>query len=530
MGILLLANFSIAMNDSPRIIQTINNHWTFNYFPHEKQDTRFKEKSFDDSKWQAIAIPHTWQTYETTGDVHPFISSASERDDPYWWHGWGWYRKHFIIPDKFKDKKIFIEFDGVQKSCDVWINGQKLGSHQGGFTTFYFDLTQHIRFGQKNIIAVAVSNRRMDPFRTPPMTAGNWNVYGGIYRDVRLVMKEKVHIPFQGSYKHEGGTFITTPVVNDTSAKVHIQTWVKNEQNSARDVTLISTILDSSDQIIAQIKSTRNIQQNELAHFVQESANIECPHLWSPENPYVYQVVSQVYVDDTKLDQMSSPLGFRWFWWNYTDNRLYLNGEPQHIHGTCLIPDYPWLGEAMPRWLLEKDLYDIRYNLNHNAIRPHVATAAPYVYDWCDRHGLLSVEEVPNFKRIDFSEQIQKQMTLEMIRRDRNHPSIFMWSVGNETTDASDTKWVVEQDTTRIVHARNIYNDSAGDFVDHTGQNMNLENLLRCTVRGWTHKDVMDLEPEINQHTGHEEHQHRMARIMGKSQRGRIDMISGLGI
>ncbi len=527
---LLLCSFFglYAGERSPRMTQTINEFWTFNYFPQEYPDTTFKAMDFDDSQWPAVAIPHTWQVFETTGDVHPFIASASERDDPYWWHGWGWYRKHFQVPATVSDKKIFVEFDGVQKICEVWLNGEKIGAHQGGFTSFYFDITDVVRFDQDNVLAVAVSNRRMDPYRTPPMTAGNWNVYGGIYRDVRLVIKDKVYIPFQGSYKHEGGTFITTPVVTDTSGQVHIQTWIKNETQDSCTIRLVSTLYDSSDQIVDQMISSQTVRQNALARWVQKTKLIDSPHLWSTENPYVYKVISQVYMDDRLCDQISSPLGFRRIRWNYEDNRLYLNGEPLHTHGTCYIPDYPWLGEAMPRWMILKDLTDIRYHLNHNAIRPHVATAAPYVYDWCDRHGLLAVEEVPNFKRIDFSETIQKQMTLEMIRRDRNHPSIFMWSVGNETSDASDTKWVIEEDTTRIIHARNVYNESAGDYVEHTGANMNLENLLRCTVRGWTHSDVMDLAPEINQHTGHEEHQHRMARIWDKSQRGRIDMVSGL--
>lgn len=460
--------------------------------------------------------------------MHPFIANVAETDDPYWWNGWGYYRKHFEIEKVHNGKKVFVEFDGVQKICEVWLNGKKLGNHQGGFTSFFFDLTPYIRFGKDNVLVVAVSNKRMDAYRTPPMTAGNWNTYGGIYRDVRVVVKNEVYIPFQGSYKHEGGTFVSAPLVTDSTGVADIQTWIKNESSENKAVKLITTILDQQKNIVQKIATTKEIKKDSLIQFSQLSDTLQNPNLWSPETPYLYKVISEVYVEDEKVDEFESPLGFRWFRWDKTENRLYLNGRQMHIHGTCLIPEFPWLGEAFPKWVTENDLLDIRYELNHNAIRPHVATADPFVYNWCDQHGLIAVEEVPNFKNIDFAESVQEQMVREMIRRDRNHPSIFFWSLGNETTDAADSKWVVEEDTTRIVHARHIYNNSAGDFVEHTEGNMDLENLLRCTVRGWTHKDVMDLEPAENQHTGTEEHQHRMARIDGGSQRGRIDMYNGL--
>ncbi|NLO02968.1 MAG: glycoside hydrolase family 2 protein, partial [Bacteroidales bacterium] len=223
---------------SVRLVQTINRDWTFNYLPFNEPDSMVMLPSYDDSRWQAVALPHTWSVYETTGEVHPFIYNASERDNPYWWYGWGYYRKRFFIDKSLADKKVFIEFDGVQKYSRVYLNGNFVGDHKGGFTSFYFDVTDHISWDGENLLAVAVSNRRNDSHRIPPMTAGNWNVYGGIYRDVRLVVKNRVHIPFQGSYKHEGGTFVTTPLVTNESADVRVITWVKNEQERLQKVRL----------------------------------------------------------------------------------------------------------------------------------------------------------------------------------------------------------------------------------------------------------------------------------------------------
>lgn len=244
----------------PRVYQPPNNirpakaittHWTFNYFPATDADQIGAQNAdYADEQWPVIALPHTWSTFETTGEVHPFIKNAAETDDPYWWHGWGWYRKHLIIGKELQGKKIFVEFDGVQKYSKIYLNGTLLGDHKGGFTSFYFDLTDYIKFGEANVLAVAVSNRREDKFNIPPMNAGNWNLYGGIYRDVRLVIKDAVHIPFQGSTAHEGGTFVTTPQVSADNATARIQTWVKNENAVPQEITLKTILTDSLNQII----------------------------------------------------------------------------------------------------------------------------------------------------------------------------------------------------------------------------------------------------------------------------------------
>ena len=172
-----------------RIEKIINSHWTFNYFPNESADKGYESPGFDDSRWPAVSLPHTWSTYETTGELHPFIRNASEGDNPFWWTGWGWYRKHFSINSGNEGRKVFIEFEGVQKYCKVWINGKYLGDHKGGYGSFDFDITPYIKPGGDNVIAVAVNNNRKDQFKIPPMAAGNFNVYGGIYRDVTVVLK-----------------------------------------------------------------------------------------------------------------------------------------------------------------------------------------------------------------------------------------------------------------------------------------------------------------------------------------------------
>ncbi|MDI1247928.1 MAG: glycoside hydrolase family 2 TIM barrel-domain containing protein [Lacunisphaera sp.] len=514
---------------APRVVETINRDWTFHYLPGENLPDNLTRAEADDSRWPRLALPHTWHTFETTGDVHPFTMKPSERDSAYWWNGWGVYRKSFTLDAKVvAGKKVFVEFDGVMKFCRVFLNGHLLGEHKGGYASFYFELGEHLRHDGPNILTVAVNARRDDEFRTPPMTAGNFNVYGGIYRDVRLVVKDPVHIPFQGSAAHEGGTFVTTPQINATSATVRVRTWIKNDSATPRNITLRTTILSPDHKPLLTRETNAEVAQGELHAFDQSDFTVAAPELWSPESPRLYSVASEVVVDGATVDRYLSPLGLRWFEWNSTQNRGYLNGQPLHIHGTNRQQEFPWLGDAMPKWMTVRDLFDIRFGQGHNFLRTSHYTQDELVYDLADRYGILICEEVPNIKKVDFSREVQRQQVIEMIRRDRNHPSIVMWSMGNETDRPADSAWAHAEDPTRILHSRRSAEAPAGKFITHTHRNMDMENLLRCTVRGWTDSSVADLTPDDGQHAGTEEWQHAQAMVTDSSQRGRIDMPNGV--
>jgi hypothetical protein len=513
-----------ARNENPRITSNINSNWTFNYSPDQQVNNDYTSVEFNDSAWPIAGIPHTWQTYETTGELHPFIKNASERDDPYWWKGWGYYRKHFTVSEEQADKKVTVEFDGVQKYSRIYLNSEYLGDHKGGFTSFYFDLTPFIRFGKDNVLVMAVNNRRDDKYRIPPMTAGNWDVYGGIYRDVRLVIKDEVHIPYQGSYKHEGGTFITTPLVNEKEAVVNIKTYVKNDSEQKAEVILKTSVISPQGKLLEEIEKREIISPGVIFEFEQTTSPVQNPQLWHPDSPNVYRVRSEVNVNGRLTDQLESPLGFRWFHWDFENNDLWLNGKKLPIRGFNRHQEYPWVGDAIPKWLTEKDFTDMKVNLGINFFRAAHYPNDPQVYQLADSLGMVAVEEVPNIKSIDFDEEVQKQNVQEMIRRDRNHPSILFWSVGNETSDAADSKWVIAEDTTRLVHARKA--EETGDYVDHDHTNLDMENLLRVTVRGYFDVDNApggrNLNPEDGQWCSTEEWQHERAMIEGGSVRGSL--------
>jgi beta-galactosidase len=500
---------------SHRVEKTIDREWTYQYYPQREPDLAPAQLGFDDRRWPAIALPHTWSTFETTGGIHPFIEAANEKVDTYWWYGWGWYRKRLVIAPRYSDRLISLEFDGVQKYSKIYVNGEYAGEHKGGYTSFSVDITPFVRFGRENVIAILVSNRRDDPNAIPPMTAGNFDIYGGIYRDVRLVIKDKLHFPFQGSADYEGGTFVTTPRVSGESAQVRVRTWIRNDYAERHKCLLLTSIRDAAGKQIAQLTATHAIEAGQTYEFDQVTTVLR-PNLWSPESPYVYTVVSRVFAGtdgEAAADEITSPLGFRWFRWNRSEHRLYLNGVPIVLNGTNRHPEYPWLGGAMPKWMHEKDLKDIRYNLGHNFQRTVHYPNDPYVYQLSDKLGIITVEEVPNIKDLPFSREVQRRNVIEMIRRDRNHPCIFFWSMGNETDRPADSAWAHEQDTTRIIHLRRGTN--GGAYVETNNDDIGFEQLLRCTIRGWHDGDRVFPEgghPKNNQASGTEEWQHDTAR------------------
>ncbi len=514
----------VPSSNEMRVVRGLDRDWTFQYFPQQTPDKRWAEANADDSKWSAVALPHTWSTYETTGDLHPFIERATEREDSYWWYGWGWYRKHFSIAKRYEQRLVFLEFDGVQKVSFIYVNGHLAGEHKGGYTSFSLDVTKWVRFGEDNVIAVQVSNRRDDDLgHVPPMTAGNFDVYGGIYRSVRLVLTNKVHVPFQGSADSEGGSFIQTPHVSAESATAHDTTWVRNASEGQVEVEVVSRILGTDAKVLATQTTQATIAPGELKPIVQDFAPVLKPHLWSPSSPYLYRIVTDVREHGTVIDEYESTFGFRFFYWNKAEKRLYLNGAPIQLIGTNRHQDFPWLGDAMPGWIQIRDLVDMRYNMGFNFQRTAHYPQDPAVYDFCDRNGIIVAEESPNIKDIEFGRDVQLQTIKEMIRRDRNHPSIFFWSMGNETDHPADSAWAWTEDKSRIINLRR--GTSGGKYVMTTEDDLALEQTLRCTIRGWYNDDAHTFypdtgEPASGQVAGTEEWQHTMDAQYLEKKRG----------
>ena len=512
----LLCVTPLAMPDgvsAQRRIETANHEWLFRYReaggkapkgipPEARTDC-------DESDWQRIAIPHTWQTYETTGELHPFIASPHARDNARWWDGKGFYRKHFRLRPEMRGRKLFIEFDGVMKNCLAYLNGHLIGEHLGGYGCFYFDLTDYVDYEGDNLFVLEVSNQQTDPQQVPPMDAGCWNFYGGIYRNVRLVSTSNVFIPFQGSYKHEGGTHITTENPSDTLSRVRIRTWVRNERQERQAVVLTTSIVDGSRKIVASATTPQNIHPQETALY-DETFEIASPERWSPAHPHLYKVVSTVNVGTEYCDRYESVFGIRTFTWDHAGQLLHVNGEPVNIQGFNRHQEYPWLGDALPYFIHRMDLLDMKYNLNCTALRPGQYCSGPEVFSLADSLGLMTFAELPNVKNRPFSPEAQWMQTVEMVRRLRNHPSVLLFDMGDETYRAADSRWAYMESPRHFITCRHC-EESGGRFVSITPQELRMSKMLQCSVRGWYGDDEKPLRPENQQWTSNDEFRHQVA-------------------
>lgn len=358
--------------------------------------------------WQNVNLPHDWVVEGT------FVNDNSLGSQPggngYLPTGVGFYRKEFEIPETDKGKNISIEFDGIFSNSTVWVNGHLLGTHLSGYTPSIYNLTDVLRYGNegKNIILVKADASESE---------GWWYEGGGIYRHTWLVKTDKLHVD-------RFGTYITTPAITKTNASVSIKTTLKNEYGSVKNVTLISKILDHKGTVLDTKISSQIIYPFSSLEIAQ-NGDIKKPSLWSLETPYLYKVLTEVSENGNIIDNYETTFGVRTF--EVNKNGVFLNGKLCPIKGTCNHQDFAGIGVALPdkiNWYKLKILKD----LGSNAYRSSHHPPTPELLDMCDSMGIIVLDEN---RSLSSSEHGLKELTT-MLYRDRNHPSIFMWSMENE--------------------------------------------------------------------------------------------------
>ncbi len=379
--------------------------------------------AFDDSKWDDADLPHSFST--------PYF--AADR----FYVGYGWYRKHFDVPASWQGERVNLEFDGVFQVAEIWVNGQWVGEHKGGYTGFTFDITSAIKPGD-NVVAVRVNNM-WDPRLAP--RAGEHTFSGGIYRDARLVVTAPVHVTWYG-------TFVTTPEVSKDSGTVNVKTEVANDSNEPKSVTVKTSVVDAGGKTVAQIESTQTIAANQTNVFDQTSEPIAHPKLWSPEHPNMYSVKTMVLDGNQPVDDYTSPLGFRWFKFT-ADQGFFLNGEHYYFKGANVHQDHAGWGDAVADSGFFRDVKlvkDAGFDFIRGSHYPH----APAFAAACDQIGILFWSEncfwgTTGFRSpwaasayptnpdddADFEASVKASLR-DMIRINRNHPSIIVWSMDNE--------------------------------------------------------------------------------------------------
>jgi beta-galactosidase len=394
-----------------REVVSINEHWKFsiNDIPEAFQ------ANYQDQSWETVNLPHTWNNDAyTVRNYH---------------RGVCWYRKSLTIPKSSQGKLLFLQFDAVNSSAEVYINGQWAGKHEGGYTAFTLNITDAVRYGENNILAVKADNRNKD---IPPLS-GDFTIFGGIYREVRLIAVEKQH--FAMTDCGSNGVYVETPAVSDSTAKLAIRGQIFNDDNQAVQTLLKVTILDAQQKTAVQKELKLEIAANGEIPFDLNDIIIDNPLLWSPAQPHLYTV--QLALIDLKTnivkDRLQIHTGLRWFSAT-TQNGFMLNGKPLKLIGVNRHQDQAPLGIALPDEMHRRDMRMIK-DMGANFVRlahyPQDAT----VLDECDRLGLLVWEEIPIVDIIETTGQFAvncKNMLKEMVRQHYNHPCVVMWGYMNE--------------------------------------------------------------------------------------------------
>jgi beta-galactosidase len=382
---------------------------------------------YDDSHWRAVDLPHDWSIERVPGTASLFDKNCpSGSGGGYLPGGVGWYRKSFTLPDGARGKRVFVEFEGVYMDSDVWLNGHHLGKHPYGYTSFEYELTPHLRPGGKNLLEVRVNVQQ---------PCSRWFSGAGIYRHVWLTVTDPVHVA-------HWGTYVTTPVVAKDTTTVRVRTRVLNQARGARGVTLRTRLLDGGKEV-TQAETTDRLPAGKLREFDQ-LLPVARPRRWSPAHPHLYTAVSEVRVGGKVVDTYRTPFGIRTV--EFTRDRgLLLNGQPTAVKGVCNHHDQGYLGAAAYDRAIERQL-EILKSMGCNAIRTSHNPPAPKLLELCDRMGFLVMDEAfdewkhshTRFGYGRFFDAWAERDLRSMLHRDRNHPCIVLWSIGNEIPEQSD--------------------------------------------------------------------------------------------
>jgi beta-galactosidase len=416
-AVLLIIVLQACSRVEPRERISFNKGWKFSLV----NDDEAIMGNYDDSHWRLLDLPHDWSIEGAFSDTNRATAGGGALPG-----GIGWYRKTFTIEPSKKEKQVYIEFDGVYRNSEAWINGNYLGKRPYGYSSFRYNLTPYLIYGdEQNVLAVKVDNSQQPNSR--------WYSGSGIYRNVWLVITEKVAVD-------QWGTFITTPEVSTEEALVRITAIVRNNAGDLAKVTLFSTIYDAANKKVATINSGGIDVADTVAVMTQE-VTVKKPVLWSVEQPYLYRIVTDVMAGTKLADRYKTVIGIRSFDFD-SEKGFILNGEQVKILGVCNHHDLGCLGAAVNTRALERQL-EILKEMGCNAIRTSHNPPAPELLDLCDRMGFIVMDEAFDmWKRgkteydysLDWDSWHRRDLT-DMVLRDRNHPSVFIWSIGNEVME-----------------------------------------------------------------------------------------------
>ena len=458
---------SPSQDDNIRQCTSFNNGWTFHLGDVEGAEGL----SYDDSGWRKLNLPHDWAVEGDFSKDNPSGTGGGALPG-----GIGWYRKSFVVDEAYAGKKVFIDFDGVYMNSEVFVNGISLGKRPYGYISFRYDMTPYLKMGEENVLAVRVDNQEQPNSR--------WYSGCGIYRNVWLTLTHPVHVDLWGTY-------VTTPQVSDKEATVSVCTSIKNEGTADAEVKVISALLDAEGNRVGETASVLPVTKDSVATY-QQSIQVASPILWSVDNPYLYILKSEVWADDKLVDTYETKTGIRSFEFS-AEKGFILNGKQVKINGVCMHHDLGCLGAAVNRRAIERQL-EILKGMGCNGIRCSHNPPAPELLQLCDEMGFIVMDETFDMWRkrkttYDYSRYFNKwheRDLTDLMLRDRNHPSIFMWSIGNEVLE----QWSdANADTLSLEEANMILNfGHSAEMLATAGSEMSVNSLLTKKLAEMTRK------------------------------------------
>ena len=421
--------------------------WLFARYGWQADGTRIPEPvspeqyAFDDSGWRKLDLPHDW------GIEGPFRPDLEGFTGKLPWKGIGWYRKHFRIPAKDKGKQYYLDFDGAMANAEVWLNGEKVGDRPYGYISFRVDLTPHIRWGEENVVAVRLNTEKL---------GSRWYPGAGIYRHVRLVVTDPVHVA-------QWGVFVTTPHITDEEGKVSVNVKIQNDGPVETECSYTVDIYElNTDDVrgkkVAVSPSRKLVLPSDVSGSDSVLLKVAFPKRWSLEHTNRYMASVKVFRNKKKVDVYEVPFGFRTIQFTH-DNGFLLNGKRVQINGTCNHHDLGALGAAVNEAALKRQLMILK-SFGCNALRTSHNPPAPELLTLADKLGFLVMDEAFDCwgvgkKEYDYGALFPKwhERDIEsLVCRDRNHPSVILWSTGNEVEEQYHPESGMARHLTEVVH------------------------------------------------------------------------------
>jgi beta-galactosidase len=381
---------------------------------------------FDDQAWERVTLPHT-------AHIEALVTGQGARQ----WQGICWYRKTFELPAEARNQEIILRFDGAMNAAEIWVNGQAAGKFMGGYLPYVMDISKLVRPGEKNVIAVRLDNRDNPVTGPKPLADLDFNLYGGLYRDARLILKNKLHItdPILADTTAGGGVFVTFPAVSRERATVNLRTQVKNDDEAPRTFAVRTTLFDAKAQVVGSVESKPEVLAAGTAREVSQEIQVANPKLWSPQSPDLYQVRTELIEKHRPVDVELTRVGIRRI--QITRDGFWINGEKMFLRGANRHQEYPYIGNALADDVQYRDALKIK-EAGFDYVRLSHYPQSPAFLEACDELGLVVMDSLMGWQYYNPDPAFAALKHLEcrqLVRRDRNHPSVILWEVSLNESD-----------------------------------------------------------------------------------------------